>query len=354
MLPLASVLAPLVLAAVLALSGVAKRRDQESTSSVIEMLRLPRWLQAPWVAAALPVGELVLALALLVPWEPVFALAAVATAVLMVTYLAVVVRAMGFDPRPGCGCFGRIGDQRITGRTVTRNVILTAFGLVTVAMAARGETVLDVLRAGGAQSLWWLLASAATAAVAVLVGSSPAGATPAGLHVGQTSDQSPGAVDSDPADVDPEEYVRLPIPPTEVISRQGHVASLPDLSAQGPVLLVMTNCFCGPTSQAVEALSRWREALPTVRVEYVTTVQFDQHAEGSSSAAPEDGWYDHRAATWSALGVTASPAAVLLGADGLLAGGPISLMSDIEAFVEDIAEVLREGETQDVEAVSTP
>lgn len=347
MMPLASVLAPLVLAAVLALSGVAKNRDKESTRSVVQLLMLPSWLQSPWVATALPVGEIVLALALLAPWTPVFMLAAVATTVLMMTYLAIVARAMGFDPRPSCGCFGRIGDQRITGRTVTRNIILTVLGLVAVAMGLRGETVFDLLRAGGAQSLWWVLGAVVTAVVAVLVGSSPAGSAPPILAQPQPAHAAHGAADS--ADADPEDYVRLPIPIANLVSREGRVAPLTELAARGPVLLVMTNCFCGPTSDAVGALDRWREALPQVTVEYVTTVPFSQHAKGSTAAAPADAWYDHHSAAWNALGVSASPAAVLLGADGLLAGGPISLMPEIELFVDDIADALRDGAPEQVE-----
>ena len=40
--------------------------------------------------------------------------------------------------------------------------------------------------------------------------------------------------------------------------------------------------------------------------------------------------------------VAGSPVAVLLGADGLLAGGPVHGVAEIEQFVADIAEQLGE------------
>ena len=44
------------------------------------------------------------------------------------------------------------------------------------------------------------------------------------------------------------------------------------------------------------------------------------------------------------LDATATPAAVLLGADGLLAGGPVVGSEQIEGFVTDVLEVLHSGD----------
>ena len=69
----AAVLAPLLLAGVFLLSAAAKASQLDSTLSAIILLRLPRAIQRRWVARALPVGEAVLALALLAPWTVVAA-----------------------------------------------------------------------------------------------------------------------------------------------------------------------------------------------------------------------------------------------------------------------------------------
>ena len=71
-------LAPLILAAVLILSGIAKLRDVTSTHSLLRLLRLPAPLTQRWVAQALPYGELALAALLLggvaLLWEVIGAL----------------------------------------------------------------------------------------------------------------------------------------------------------------------------------------------------------------------------------------------------------------------------------------
>ena len=74
----AGVVAPLILAVVLVTSAVAKARQPSSTVSAITLLRLPRFLQNLTIARALPVGEVVLALAMLSPWVPLARLASCA------------------------------------------------------------------------------------------------------------------------------------------------------------------------------------------------------------------------------------------------------------------------------------
>ena len=101
-----------------------------STTSVLGLLRLPNALQQRWVALALPWGEGLLAAAiLLAPAGAPQVLAAALTLVLMASYWVVVARAMTFRPRPSCGCFGDIGDQRITGRTLARNSVLVGLAV---------------------------------------------------------------------------------------------------------------------------------------------------------------------------------------------------------------------------------
>ena len=121
-------MAPLILAAVLVVSAIAKVRAPESTTSSITLLRLPAFLRTDWFARALPTGELVLAIVMTSPFTLLVRAASVASLALFVAYLAVIVRAMGFSPRPTCGCFGNIGDQRVNGRTVARNVLFCPAG----------------------------------------------------------------------------------------------------------------------------------------------------------------------------------------------------------------------------------
>ena len=67
---------------------------------------------------------------------------------------------------------------------------------------------------------------------------------------------------------------------------------------------------------------------------------------GAASPMPYlagDAWYDPYGITRAAFGV-GTPAAVLLGTDGMLAGGPVQGEDDVRAFVAELAEHLREAQ----------
>ena len=67
------VIPPLVLAAVLGLSAVTKWGRGNSLHDIIRNLYLPAWVLPSWLAPAIPAVEVALALGLLAPWRPVFA-----------------------------------------------------------------------------------------------------------------------------------------------------------------------------------------------------------------------------------------------------------------------------------------
>ena len=328
----AAVLAPLSLAAVLALSGVAKLRDAESTLSVLRLLRLPQALTRPWVATALPWGEIALAaLLVLAPSGAVAWVVAVATLGLMLTYLVVVARAMGFDPRPACGCFGRIGDQSISTRTVVRNVVLVAFGLVVVALAAAGRSTVGILGDLGSSGWWWVVGAVAVAALAVLV---------SGRALTDEKAHEPAAAASRRVTEEEDEYVPEPTPLAALTDPDGAQHTLWSMSQVRPQLLVLVNCLCGSTVETIEAVPRWAARLPAVDVKLVfSTVE---RMRSTPELPTDDAWTDHGGVTWSILGLTRSPSAVLLGVDRMIAGGPVDGVADVAAFVDDIADALSE------------
>src|SRR5690606_14151064 len=106
-------------------------------------------------------GELVLALAMLSPWLPLARLAAVGTFLLFASYLVIIARAMTFDPRPSCGCFGQIGDQRVTWKTVIRNTLLVAGAVVFGWMTWVQDLTVFSLFSNASEREWLLLAGAA-------------------------------------------------------------------------------------------------------------------------------------------------------------------------------------------------
>ncbi|MGJ6980570.1 MauE/DoxX family redox-associated membrane protein [Aestuariimicrobium soli] len=324
----------MVLAGVLALSAVAKLRDRSSTRSATRLLRLPRLLQAPWVAVALPVGELLLAALLLATPAPLVVVPAVAALVLFVVYLAVIARALRFDPRPDCSCFGRIGDQRVSAKTLVRNLLLVALaGWFVVDTWPAGTSVPGALSGFGSDDVGWLLAAMLAGAVTVLVLLPAPGSSAPRL--------TPGPVPT----VEPEgplDYLRTPFPPATLLTHDGQPRSLADLTREAAVLLIGMDCTCGSVAEVAQRLPEWRSRLAPVRLVVFTPAE-PTPLRRAFDLPPDDLLLDHQYHLWNQWNlVRGMPAAVLLGADGLLAGGPVTGPALVTDFVTAVIEQLDE------------
>ncbi|MEV6770967.1 MauE/DoxX family redox-associated membrane protein [Nocardia sp. NPDC051030] len=122
--------ARLGLAVVFGLSAWGKFADLPGTRKAVGEFGVPlRWV--PAVAWGLPVVEAGAAIGMLPPWT---ALAASVLAVLLLAgFTAAVVRLLRLGKRPVCSCFGAASAAPIGTRTVVRNGVLLAVGLVTIA-----------------------------------------------------------------------------------------------------------------------------------------------------------------------------------------------------------------------------
>ncbi len=325
----AFVLSPLILAAVLAVSGWSKTKAVASTESVLRLLRLPNALQQHWVARTLPWGELALAaLVVVAPAGVAQQVAAVLTLLLMLVYWVVVARAMTFVPRPTCGCFGEIGDQRITGRTLVRNSVLVALAAAYLGWTLTGESVLGTLTDGSDPALW-VLGAAVAALVTWFVVARPAPVPHTHDHV------APAAPVEAPDEL---AFVPSPIPPALLTDAFGRQHTLMEMVRERAQLLIFANCHCGTTTTALRAWPGYRSRLPQLDVRFVFS--------GVAPQAVADGvditevWTDHGAVTARTLEVIGSPAAILLGVDGMIAGGPVSGNEELDDFVDEIAEAL--------------
>lgn len=343
-MPTALALAPLILAAVLIFSGLAKRPDPGSTHSMMRLLRLPPFIANLRVAQIVPWGEMGIAALLLTPWRWTYAVGAAGALVLFVVFLVIIARAMTFDPRPTCGCFGRVGDHRINAKTVTRNIVLVALALVSGWIALRGESGTGLLvDFSGNDWLWLLLAVTLAFVTWFIVGAPPTGPSrKARRQAEEAAARRASAPEPDELD-----YVRTPIPRGVLIGRDHETTSLQALARQQAQLVVLANCWCGSTVAAIDRLPEWRERIPGVGIQLVHSLRpFD---EPRLAGAP-DTWWDPGAQVYEALKSGSSPAAVLLGADGLLAGGPVNGEDEIAQFVEDIAAELGEAPQPDADA----
>lgn len=337
-MPPALTLAPLTLAAVLIFSGLAKRPDPSSTHSMMRLLRLPGPVATMRTARALPWAEIVIAGLLLTPWRWTYAVGAVAGLGLFLAFWVIIARAMTFDPRPTCGCFGRVGDHRINGRTLARNTVLVGLALVSGWIALQGGSGTALLADFAADDWLWLALAVTLAAVTWFVlGGAPSdrrSTTGGDRHrEGHAQGVQEGQEELD--------YVRAPIPRGVLVDGEHQTVSLHALARQQAQLVVLANCWCGSTVAAIDRLPAWRERLPQLGVQLVHTLRpFDEPRLATTPGL----WWDPGATAYDALRAGQSPAAVLLGADGLLAGGPVSGVDQIEEFVEDIATELASAE----------
>jgi hypothetical protein len=345
----ASVLVAVVLSGVLVLSGVAKLRDRSATLSSIRMLRLPRFLAAGWVTLALPIGELVLAVSILLSPAPLALVPAIVGAALFLCYLAVIARALTFPVRPACGCFGRIGDQRVSAKTLVRNLLLVALAGWLVVATARGFSLPGVLGSLAADDGWWLLAGVLATAVVVLV------ALPAPGGDERVRDRVREDAMADPWDLpptgatddEPHAPVRTTFPPATLLTHDGRPRSLADLTRASAVLLLGMDCTCASVAEVAVQLPHWRERLAPLRIMVFTPAE-PVLLRRAFDLPPDDLLLDHQRQLWSQLNLARGlPGAVLLGTDGRLAGGPVSGSAMVAELVDGIVDQLDRSQASD-------
>jgi hypothetical protein len=320
----ALVLAPVILACVLVLSAVGKLRSPSASAEAFRDLRVPAPLSGRLVIEALPYVELVLAAGLVAVGGRVGSLVAVAALLLFAAYLLLVTRALGFDEDVDCACFGAFAPGRITARTVLRNVWLVVVGAAAVGASLQGGSVAGRV-ADGRAPWWWLVGSlAAAATVALVVG--PVGGTDGAVP-------QPYANTADEGD-----YVRARTPALPVQLGDGSTTTLRTLSAERPQLLVHVSEICGSCMEIIEAVPGWRERLPAVEIRLV--VGAAPGVSGLTSKREPLSVHDPQGLVAETFDMRATPSAVLLGADGLLAGGPVVGSYAVPELVEDIVREL--------------
>jgi hypothetical protein len=310
--------APLTVALALLVSGVAKLRPGQPLAAAFEAMGVPLALRRATVVQALPWLEIVLGVALLVLPHPV-SLAVTALALLLVlAYLGLVLRAVLRRADVDCHCFGGLGSGRVTGVTLLRNVLLAVAACWGFADAVAGHSFLQRLGDLHGSGTTWLLGGALLAATAVLVVWRPA---PEPLH---------GLADDGAK--------RRGIPYVELVDGTGAVTSLPALAAQRPLLLVMLSATCGACAVVLEVVADWPAMLPGVDVR-VVTLPGKQDLPGWPVEVLGEVLVDRDELLTPVLGMFA-PSAVLLGADALVAGGPVGGAYGVVGFAGEIRDDL--------------
>ncbi|MGB4890929.1 MAG: hypothetical protein WBP09_04590, partial [Propionicimonas sp.] len=139
------------------------------------------------------------------------------------------------------------------------------------------------------------------------------------------------------ADLD---YLRTPIPFVRLTSADGSPTTMRDLARTQARLLVFVSSSCNPCAEIISALPGWTADLgPAVAVHAVLR----QEPESVARDLPDvvaDALFAQDGSAHEILGIQATPAAVLLGADGLLAGGPVFGGAAIRELVAEILDQL--------------
>ncbi|MBS1673027.1 MAG: hypothetical protein JSS74_03585 [Actinobacteria bacterium] len=322
-----AIAATLILVGVLVASGVAKLRTPDDAEGWAE-LGIPAVLRQEWLIRLHPWAEIALAVVLLLFGGWIGTAAAIIAVLLFGAYLVMVWRAKNRTPDASCACFGE--RQPITARTLLRNGWLVLLALI----AAVGIGALPL--AGGvlllAVAQWpWTLALAAVAVTFVLVretGSGSAGAA-------RTDEAAAVVVPDDEL----EDYLRTRTPAIPVQLGDGTTTTLRELASAEPVLLLAVSETCGSCTPVIESVDAYRALLPEVSVRLLLQNQ----PENSTLRSTEEPQTVHDPDRYVGLSFADSwftPSAVLLGADGLLAGGPVTGTTKVAEFVDDIYESL--------------
>jgi cytochrome oxidase Cu insertion factor (SCO1/SenC/PrrC family) len=138
-----------------------------------------------------------------------------------------------------------------------------------------------------------------------------------------------------------EDYERLPIPFALLADSEGRRTTLRELAHERPQLLVFLSTYCGACVEIAAQLPSWRAQLGPVEIQLVFVDELDK-VPAKVTAPGIHVWHDVERGATDTFAATGKPAAVLLGADGLLAGGPTIGQNSVTTFVEDIIAELNE------------
>lgn len=360
------------LAAVLLLSGAAKLLAPSTGRTILDTVPLPGALRAPWVQRALPWCEVLLAAALCVSAGPLLTVAAGLATVLFAAFAVVVHRGTRAPDPASCGCFGELSRAAVSRRTVVRNAAFTLTAALALVLTLTGFH-------GPALELpWWGAVAVGIPLVLVLLtlwsegsrrapdaahdvadvpplpphlrahddaaassearqADGPAGGP--GDRPGAEPDAraagAPGGVEPGTEDAT-EDYERLPIPYATLTDAAGRTVTLRDLAASRARALFGVSSTCGWCAPVVERLAAAGGAIGPVAVHTVVTGE-DERAPLPGDL-PGGALVDGHAEMGTVFQHPGTPWAVVLGADGLLAGGPVSGSGAVLELLDELEE----------------
>lgn len=318
-----------ILVVTLTASGIAKAKDPSSTVEGILNLGLDSVAPLKLTPAVLPWAELVLAAGLLLAPGPLFPVFAIASCALMVFYLVVIARALATGRTEGCNCFGKKSAAPVSRYTLIRNIALTIAGILTVVASFVGGKAV-VYELVGLNGSGWLWAVGAGLIALTLW------AIQRGESLAEPAPDIPEVVLPSAAD-ESEDYVRVPIPYASIYTTDGRVTTLRDMSRVQARVLFFASPTCGSCTPILKTIPRWQKLLPQLGLHPVFSSEEKIRQAHKLEKLDEgvEALVDPKHAAMHNFG-RGTPMAVILGSDGMLAGGPVAGTSDVKQLMDDL------------------
>jgi thiol-disulfide isomerase/thioredoxin/uncharacterized membrane protein YphA (DoxX/SURF4 family) len=309
------------LAAVFVVAAVGKLIDPAGSRSAMKEFGLPPGVAAV-AAVVLPLLELAVAAGLLI--DPVARDGAALGLVLLLAFIAGIVRLMSQGRAPDCHCLGALHSEPAGPSTIARNALLAALA-GTIVVAGGGPGIPGGLtHLSGAQVA--LMVVVAVAIVLALATATLWGERrrlrdelKAAVAAGQRAGLPRGSL----------------APEFELLPVRGRAASLGDLvSAERPTVLVFVSTECPACLQLLPVLARWEQSLAgTVTLATVFSgghweVQRLSEQHGLGVVMAEEVGED----TLQLYRLKVTPSAVMV-LDGRIASGPAEGTAAIEALI---------------------
>lgn len=298
-----------VLAVVFITAAVAKLADLEGSRRTVAAFGMSD-LAARLGGTVLPFVEFVVAIALLP--QPTARWAAVATAVLLVAFIAGIANALSHGRTPDCNCFGQVSSARIGPGTVARNGVLLAIA------------VLVIWKGPGSPLTAWTTNTTAANLVAGIAVIACALVGVAAFRYRQLSRNVGNAADAAaPPTAPPGLEVGTLAPRFSLPDLDGTPVALQELCDHGlPVLLVFASQSCGPCRELVPELARWSAALGdriTFALIESDILEPERLADQIRAAGELRTLYEGGHQVAARYHVIATPTALVVGADGNIA-----------------------------------
>ncbi|WP_067778598.1 TlpA family protein disulfide reductase [Actinomyces vulturis] len=354
--------APIIVGFVLGYGAWSKLRDDDAlTAAQWVQMGLPGWLNRCYFRQAHPWVEWFVAVFLISGTacgcfpDLLNVIVAGVALFLCIAYLMVIVRLWNAPEKKSCACFGGDHETAVTVGVLGRNVALVILAVMALLRSMGIEVDDPDLQNASWTGIFWSLSLLIAMGMVVLVlqagsrhlstdgdaevysddrivdgngfdlampeGSVPAVAAGEGREVEDAEDEL--------------DYLRTLTPHAPLLTRDDTELNLAHISRHKAHLLLFLSPGCGPCAAVAPHVKEWRESLTQIEVRVVVNMT----AEELERVMPEwmdFSYFDPQGLASRMLTCVATPSAVLVGTDGMLAGGPVMGADNVIEFVEDV------------------